>query len=558
MRVCFVGYRDIKDHPRFSIKEFSEDLDDVKKFISSVNASGGGDFPEDVQGGFHKALGMAWEAGSVKTAFHIFDAPGHGKDICPNGGDDYPAGSPEGHKIQDQMQKFAEMKINFTCVKVNEQCNAMIKVMQDSYAAGGMNLNVTDLAKAMVSKSHAEVTKDFVTAATSYILSVTDGGKGAAAGKKGGAAPAGKVVRKGAPLWDPKQLAVGQWLSQTQYYNVTAIDGTRITVKNQWGNLLYVSKDIIEKMWSATHFEKEVPMNMTALAELLESVSDTVISVHFKKQASKENAEDLLKETKMSDLKDKAKIASLTKDLIEGAPCSMICHLVKAESNLGRSTVIDLSTDADNKFRQVDHRTIESVIYQNVKYVLKKGAKKVEAEEEKKGGAAAAKWDASKIAVGNWFSGTSYFKVQAINGNEITTTSDGKSIVVSRDILEYEMYNAGVFQKEEKLALTKVVKILKEAYSTVFTVCFTCKVDEKAVQERLAKLTEKELKDVKTLAKELLTGRESTITGKLSSTEGKLGRSLVRAFDGSPFAQVDHRTIKYLILKNVKYVVNSH
>ena len=60
VRVCFVGYRDINDHPRFSIFEFSEDIDAVKKYIAGVNASGGDDFPEDVQGGFNKALGMDW------------------------------------------------------------------------------------------------------------------------------------------------------------------------------------------------------------------------------------------------------------------------------------------------------------------------------------------------------------------------------------------------------------------------------------------------------------------------------------------------------------------
>jgi hypothetical protein len=51
-----VGYRDVQDHPRFSIHEFSDDLEKVKNYISGVQASGGGDFPEDVQGGFHKAL----------------------------------------------------------------------------------------------------------------------------------------------------------------------------------------------------------------------------------------------------------------------------------------------------------------------------------------------------------------------------------------------------------------------------------------------------------------------------------------------------------------------
>lgn len=56
VRVCFVGYRDIQDGNRFSIHEFTDDLDKVKKFISSVTANGGGDTPEDVQGGFHQAF----------------------------------------------------------------------------------------------------------------------------------------------------------------------------------------------------------------------------------------------------------------------------------------------------------------------------------------------------------------------------------------------------------------------------------------------------------------------------------------------------------------------
>lgn len=38
--------------------------------------------PEDVQGGYHKALGLSWEKDSIKSAFHIADAPGHGEDIC--------------------------------------------------------------------------------------------------------------------------------------------------------------------------------------------------------------------------------------------------------------------------------------------------------------------------------------------------------------------------------------------------------------------------------------------------------------------------------------------
>lgn len=56
VRVCFVGYRDHCDANRFSIYDFSTDLQDVKDFISKVKAEGGGDTPEDVVGGLRKCL----------------------------------------------------------------------------------------------------------------------------------------------------------------------------------------------------------------------------------------------------------------------------------------------------------------------------------------------------------------------------------------------------------------------------------------------------------------------------------------------------------------------
>ena len=100
VRVSFVAYRDVQDHNRFDVTDFTENIDLVKKKINEQPASGGGDFPEDVQGGFNKALGLSWKTGSVKSAFHIADAPGHGKDICGYG-DNHPKGSPDGYKIQD-------------------------------------------------------------------------------------------------------------------------------------------------------------------------------------------------------------------------------------------------------------------------------------------------------------------------------------------------------------------------------------------------------------------------------------------------------------------------
>ena len=169
---------------------------------------------------------------------------------------------------------------------------------------------------------------------------------------------------------------------------------------------MHVSRDIVEKMASGTHFAKEVAMNMTGLAELLEQCSDTIFTVQFHKQPNKDTAKDLLEATSFKDLKDKMKVAELAKELTEGSLTTMICHLVDVENNLGRSTVIDISAKTDNKFRQIDHRTIQYIIFKNVKYVLKKGGKKEADEEEKKGGDL---WDKKDLAVGNWFSRTSYF-----------------------------------------------------------------------------------------------------------------------------------------------------
>ncbi len=122
------------------------------------------------------------------------------------------------------------------------------------------------------------------------------------------------------------------------------------------------------------------------------------------------------------------------------------------------------------------------------------------------------------------------------------------------------MYNASVFAKEEKLALTKVAKILADANTACFTVCFLAKVDEKVVKEKLQNLTAADLqnkKKISEIAKELLTGKETVIVGRLANSVGKLGRSLVVDLPTQGFKQVDHRTLKWLIIKNVKYIVSK-
>ena len=102
---------------------------------------------------------------------------------------------------------------------------------------------------------------------------------------------------------------------------------------------------------------------------------------------------------------------------------------------LGRSTVIDLNAKGENKFRQVDHRSIEFIILRNVKYTLKKFGKKQPVDEEMKEDKKP-KWDAKKLAVGNWFSGTRYFRSVEDKNGQVKMRSEGQDVVVSKDILE--------------------------------------------------------------------------------------------------------------------------
>ena len=78
---------------------------------------------------------------------------------------------------------------------------------------------------------------------------------------------------------------------------------------------MQVSKDILEKMDSASHFEKEVPLTMTQLAELMETCGDTVFTVVFHKKLTQDSISAKLS---FSDMKNLNKLAL---ELSEGEQC---------------------------------------------------------------------------------------------------------------------------------------------------------------------------------------------------------------------------------------------
>ena len=62
------------------------------------------------------------------------------------------------------------------------------------------------------------------------------------------------------------------------------------------------------------------------------------------------------------------------------------------------------------------------------------------------------------------------------------------------------MHNSEAFDKEVNLSQTEMINMLREAHTTVFTVCFTRKKDEERVQKKLKKISQKYYEDTENLA----------------------------------------------------------
>jgi len=134
----------------------------------------------------------------------------------------------------------------------------------------------------------------------------------------------------------------GEILSSTLYMEVLDKDGTSVKVRDSNKNEFTVQgKGLIEKtMNSNTQFDTEEKVSRTQAVEALLTAGDTVFTVEFTKA--------------------------------DGSDRVLVGRLINTENHMGRSNVEDLLTTDTHKLRQVDHRTIKSLILRGVKYNVKK------------------------------------------------------------------------------------------------------------------------------------------------------------------------------------------
>ena len=135
IRISFIGYRDfleINEERKYYSKEFTENIDDINNYISTLNCSGGGDIPEDIVGALNLAFNMKWES-NAKYAILVCDAPCHGRKYHNVSYDRFEFGDPNGTTLEDIMKKFYEKGITFYCLEIDSSTEKMFKIMKEVY-----------------------------------------------------------------------------------------------------------------------------------------------------------------------------------------------------------------------------------------------------------------------------------------------------------------------------------------------------------------------------------------------------------------------------------------
>lgn len=143
---------------------------------------------------------------------------------------------------------------------------------------------------------------------------------------------------------DPSKVKVGDLMAFTYYVKIkkTEQSGEQLLVEDLDNGLSEIQvrgKDLIVGSRSADQFAEEEKVSKTKAAEILINSTNRPLTVSFMK-------------------------ADGTERILRG-------RLIAPEPLLGRSMVEDLETFDKNRLRQVDHRTINFLVVDGVKYVVK-------------------------------------------------------------------------------------------------------------------------------------------------------------------------------------------
>jgi len=187
-----------------------------------------------------------------------------------------------------------------------------------------------------------------------------------------------------------KDIQTGSILSETSFFVVKSVNKNDVTLTDDFGNELNISNDYVEKILSpADIFTSEEKKTMTELAELFINSPRIAMTVAFYKKdvpktktalkAEKEAMVTSFQNAKVSE------IEGLVQRFIDNPITTVIpgeLRIMKGRhygemDDLGRIQFVDMeiakgSGATDARLRQVDTRSIQYLIVNKVKYILKK------------------------------------------------------------------------------------------------------------------------------------------------------------------------------------------
>ena len=135
LRAAFVGYRDFCDgDERLEVLQLTDDLAELQDFVALVEASGGGDTPEDVLGGLQAALDLEWSA-ATRVIIHVGDAPNHGRRLHDLGAskDDYYTEGAGALDAESVLADLRRINCKYFFGKINDSTDKMFQLFSYKY-----------------------------------------------------------------------------------------------------------------------------------------------------------------------------------------------------------------------------------------------------------------------------------------------------------------------------------------------------------------------------------------------------------------------------------------
>lgn len=178
---------------------------------------------------------------------------------------------------------------------------------------------------------------------------------------------------------DVEKIKVGDLFSQIQYYKVVKVNPKTVILNNQKGEEEKWEKELLFDTCSANQYQIEKIVNRSEINQILEKVGQHVFTVNFNKKVKTSDIKNKL----LTAIKDKEgnpltyeeiekNLKTISKDLNIGEERTLQGYLLEINNQMGRSIAIDLELELDQyRVRQIDHRTINWLIFNGIKYIVK-------------------------------------------------------------------------------------------------------------------------------------------------------------------------------------------